>query len=153
MADMAALVTIADVLTKTGATVTDPQILQAQGIVSLVTGMDLDAVDWNVLQVRWPRDQRKVRQAIAYQAAFIAAHPDVFTAADITTSTADGATQGYTDKGTVLAPLAKIALRKMSKFRSRSTHVRLPAQTPVYWNGTVLVPEWTDALDEWVPFD
>lgn len=174
---MAAIVTAGDVLARTGATVTDAQILQAQGIVELFTGSDLTRADWLNVFFPWPRDQRKVRLAIAYQAAFIAAHPDVFTSADVKTSMADGASQTGTEMWAQLAPLARVSLRKLTKNRSRSRHVHHPAGSLAgtrtgphmpgsiqswdgpnldgvgvpFYDGTQEVPEWTDVMDNWTP--
>jgi hypothetical protein len=148
---MASIVTAADVLSRTGATVTDAQIAQAQGIVELFTGYDLSTVDWSTVQVTFARDQRKLRLAVAYQAAFIAAHPDVFTSADVNTSTADGASQSGPQMWAQVAPLARVALRKLSKNRSRSVKV-VPDELAVrFYNGVGPIPEWTDEYDQWVP--
>jgi hypothetical protein len=148
---MASIVTAADVLNRAGATVTDAQIAQAQGLVELFTGYDLSTVDWSTVQVTFARDQRKLRQAVCYQAAFIAAHPDVFTSADVETSTADGASQSGPQMWAQIAPLARIAMRKLSKNRSRSVKVEGPdCRLPLY-DGTGPVPEWTDQYDNWTP--
>ena len=149
---MALLTTVDAVLDLTKATVSEADITAAQALVGLFTGYDLDADDVFTEQAPFARDQRRLAQAIGYQAAFISVHPDVFTASDITSSTADGYSQAYRELGNVIAPLAKIALRKLSKNRSRS--VRVHAGREVILARRLeggFVPEFTDELHAWEP--
>ena len=110
---MAAIVSTARVLELTGVTVTDAHILQAQAIVGMKCGRDFDAADW-AASVPFGRDRVNLAKAVAFQAAFIWAHPDVFTAADVRASSADGTSATYSETGIVLAPLAKMSLRSLS---------------------------------------
>jgi hypothetical protein len=133
---MANLVTTAEVLALTGRTVTDTHVTQAQGIISVKCGRDLsDALIFSgtglAALVPFSRDQRLLKQAVAYQAAWIPAHPDVFLAADITQMTADGTSAVYKETGLYLAPLARVCLRRLSWQRSRSIHIdRAPETAP-----------------------
>lgn len=125
---MTAIVTAADVLALTGQTVTDAQITQAQGIISVKCGRDLsDALIFTgtglAVLVPFSRDQRLLKAAVAYQAAWMNAHPDTFLASDITQMTADGTSAAYKETGLYLAPLARVCLRRLSWQRTRSIHV------------------------------
>jgi len=136
----------------TGATVTDATITQAQGLMSLFSGYDLDADTLLTEDMTFLPDQRKIRMAVAYQAAFMVAHPDIFTAADISSSSADGYSQAWNELGAVIAPLAKIALRKLTRKRSRSVRVHAPfeaIQARRLEGG--LVPENLDQSHSWQP--
>lgn len=155
---MAAITDIATVLSLTGQTVTDENITMAQGVISLLTGYDLDRDDVftdtadTLAQVPYLKDQFRLRQAVAYEAAFVSVHPDVFTSANVSSASADGYSQAFNELGTVLAPLAAMAIRKLSKFRSRSVRVRpFGVLDLVRYDGTGPVPEWTDRYDEWRP--
>lgn len=149
---MAGIVDVAAVLDLTGATVTDAQILQAQGIVELFTGYELGSATWQTDQVPFRPDQLRLMKAVGYQAAFMVAHPDVFTAADISASSADGYSQSWNELGAVIAPLAKIALRRLTKNRSRSVRVHkgLDAVREARLEGG-LVPENLDQSHSWIP--
>lgn len=131
---MANIVTTADVLALTGQTVTDNHIAQAQGIISVKCGRDLsDALIFSgtglAALVPFARDQRLLKQAVVYQAAWIPAHPDTFLAADIQQYTADGTSAVYKENGMYLAPLARTCLRRLSWQRTRSIHIDRAPET------------------------
>jgi hypothetical protein len=147
------IVSTAEVLALTGQTVTDDRITQAQGIISIKCGRDLsDALVFSgtglAVLVPFARDQRLLKSAVAYQAAWMNAHPDTFLAADITQMTADGTSAVYKETGLYLAPLARVCLRRLSWQRTRSIHVdRAPASAPRDLRGDTVFPTSRELLE------
>jgi hypothetical protein len=113
--------TAADVLSLTGATVTDSQLTQANAALELHAGrLYTDAAART-----GTRDIEWMRRACAYQAAWMPSQPDMFSRLDITsTGNAAGSGVALKDHALVLAPLARKALARVSWLRSRSLHVR-----------------------------
>jgi hypothetical protein len=147
---MAAIVTVDEVQEWTGVVVTPAQISSAQGVLGLIVGRDLGDEGWR-LRVPYTRDQRHLQQAVAYQSAWLTAHPDAFTASDVAASSVDGAQQTFRDTGVVLAPLAAMALRRLSWKGSRTvTAVAAPVDTRVK-DYTVSVLETWDDTETWRP--
>lgn len=150
---MTNIVTTAEVLSLTGQTVTDDRIAQAQGIISVKCGRDLsDALVFSgtglAILVPFARDQRLLKQAVVYQAAWMNAHPDTFLAADIQQYTADGTSAVYNANGMYLAPLARTCLRRLSWQRTRSIHVdRAPVTAPRDARGDTTFPVSREVLE------
>ena len=117
--------TAADVLSLTGATVTDSQLTQANGAIELHAGrLYTDAVTRT-----GTRDIEWVRRACAYQAAWMLSQPDMFARLDYTEVGKErGTPTKVTATAMTLAPLARRALGRVSWLRSRSLHVRAPFQ-------------------------
>lgn len=116
--------TAADVLSLTGATVTDAQLTQANAALELHAGrLYTDAVTRT-----GTRDIEWMRRACAYQAAWMLSQPDMFSRIDMSAMTQGGRAVGLKDHALVLAPNAKRALARVSWLRSRSLHVRSPFQ-------------------------
>jgi hypothetical protein len=115
--------TAADVLSLTGATVTDAQLTQANGAIELHAGrLYTDAAART-----GTRDLEWMRRATAYQAVWMASQPDVFTRLDYTEVAKEtGAATKVTATAMTLAPLARKALARVSWLKSRSVHVRSP---------------------------
>lgn len=105
-----------DVLTYTGMNVDPSTVMQAQGVIELHTGTSYAATTpANGFRLR-ARDARLLRQAVSYQAAFMATQESTFSRAGMASVSQDGLslnTGGDTDAWT-LAPLAKTALAQVS---------------------------------------
>ncbi|MFD5089326.1 hypothetical protein ACFWMR_01900 [Amycolatopsis thailandensis] len=122
--------TVADVLKFTGKTVGEDKVTMAQANIDLVAGrLPADA------ERIGDRDQHWLKLAVAYQAAWLTAQPDVFERLDVR-STGQSSASG--EEGWLqLAPFAKWALKRVSWLGSRSLRVKAPyegsdAQRVVY---------------------
>ncbi|MGW4129491.1 hypothetical protein [Amycolatopsis japonica] len=115
--------TAGDVLTYAKATVDDAAVTRAQATVDLYAGrIPADAAKIGA------RDQYWLKLAVAYQAAWQAAQPDLFDRLDITSTGGSQSTEGP-DSWMTLAPHAAQALRRVSWLGSGSFHVRAPNET------------------------
>lgn len=116
--------TVDDVATYTGTQVTAAQLAQAQAAIDVAAGRSID-----VYSSLRSRDLYYLKLATAYQAAWMAAQPDIFTRTEVKQSAGDGMSVQYGDGALVLAPLARRALRRVSWRRSRS--VRAVSRTDI----------------------
>jgi hypothetical protein len=109
MADWAS---IADVDTYTNVTVDADEITRAQAIIEIFAHTTTEASDAGLIS---SRNLRLLKQAVAYQAAWMTEHPDVFTNVDVTSFSQDGmsASQAHAHAH-LLAPLAKRCLDRLS---------------------------------------
>jgi hypothetical protein len=130
-----------DVLTLTGKVVDTDDIERAAGIIDSYTG----AADLTVSKLS-TRNRRALRNATAYQAAWMAGQFDTFDRHDVTSlSTEQGSFTPRDVTSMTLAPLAKTALRRTSWSGSRTERVRprnsgLLVRDPIIsdahpWNG------------------
>jgi predicted HNH restriction endonuclease len=112
--------TTGEVLTYTGITVTEAEIQQAQFMVEMFADVTEDAVVST-------KNLRFLKMATAYQAAWITEHPDLFTHVDVSTMLQDGLqfTRGH-ENATLLAPMARRAINRLSWRRNRSIKIRPP---------------------------
>jgi len=110
--------TEAETLTYTGITVTAAELGQAQAIIEMFSDVTEEATLSS-------KNTRLLRMAVAYQAAWITEHPDLFTHVDVSTMLQDGLqfTRGH-ENGTLLAPFARRAINRLSWRRTRSLRVR-----------------------------
>lgn len=117
---MTAWATVSETLTYTGITVGADNIAAAQFMIELFADVTPDSND-NIS----PKNLRLLKMAVAYQAAWISDHPDVFTHVDISTMLQDGVqfTHAHANAG-VLAPMAKRALDRLSWKRNRNIRLR-----------------------------
>lgn len=120
--------TVHDVLTLTGVEVSSGVLAQAHGVIELYAGSSWEAtLDDDGVSGLSVRDRRLLRQAVAYQAAFIAPQEGVFSRAGATSVNQDGmaATVAGPDAW-VLAPLAARALKQISWTAGgdRTVHLR-----------------------------
>lgn len=115
--------TVAEVGDVTGVTLTTAQIKQAQHALETISGLVVDDVTITKLSAR---DRRWLRNAVAYQAAFMAPAPDYLERQRVKSAGADGQSATFTADGSELAPLARKALRKLSWRGSRSVHLAAP---------------------------
>jgi hypothetical protein len=110
--------TTTDVLDMTGVTVTAAQVLQAQTLIELFSGVD---ESYKISG----RDVRHLRMAVAYQAAWMKGQIDVTTRTDVSTVTQDEMSFTYANTDApVVAPLARAALKRLSWKTSRSVMVQ-----------------------------
>lgn len=110
-----------DVAAKTGVTVTDAQVMQAQAVMDMCSGRTYDA------KARiGSRDLYWLLLATAYQCVWILSQPDYFSRLDFQTIAQGNRPVQLKDDSLLLGPLAKKALRRCSWMRSRSFHVRSP---------------------------
>lgn len=109
--------TVDDTYVLTGAVVSPEQVEQAQGVVELYAGLSTAADE--ALGVR---DRRLLRSAVAYQAAFIAGQPGVFTRAGLASLTQDGVTvnTGSDPDALLISPLTRRCLKGVSWRGARS---------------------------------
>lgn len=88
---------------------TPAELIQAEAVISLKLG---------VIPGEAPRiggrDGHFIRSAVAYQAAWLRDQPDLFTRLDVDALSQDGQSVTPRGDGLVLAPLAKLALRRVS---------------------------------------
>ena len=119
--------TVAETLTYTGITVTEAEVQQAQFIVELFCDTTEEASDAGLIS---SKNLRFLKMAVAYQAAWITEHPDLFTHVDVSTMLQDGLqfTRGH-ENATLLAPLARRAINRLSWKRNRSIKVKRPKRT------------------------
>lgn len=128
-----------EVLTITRATVAEADILSAIGMIEMVTGRDLsDPTSYST------PDQRALRYAIAWQAAYIVTHPDLATQATQPGVMTESEVGDVRAKWTVsqdaartpwLSPLTRTALNKVSWRGKARTLVlgRLRDRVPSSW--------------------
>lgn len=111
---------IAETQTYTGITVSADNISAAQAMIELFADVTEDSED-NIS----PKNLRLLKMAVAYQAAWISDHPDVFTHIDVGTMLQDGLqfTLNH-ENAAVLAPMARRAIARLSWRRNRSIRIR-----------------------------
>jgi hypothetical protein len=102
--------TAADVTTYTGETsVTDDELVRAQDIIELFSGITFDAV------VDSPRNLRCLNRAVAYQTAWMRYHPDLYLNVDVDSISQDGHSHTPAHENAALvAPLATRWLRRLT---------------------------------------
>lgn len=139
--------TPADVLDSTGATVTETQIATARGIISAAVGYALGAPTLPDFRAR---DLRLLTEAIDWQAAYVAGNPGITTQrGDLAAASTNGNSLTFRDGDELdqlLAPLAKMTLRRLSWRRSRSVKLK---RAPDNSSPQTLVSDGADA--EWTP--
>ena len=131
----------ADVQDITGVTVTDAQLRRAQYVIDIVSGRTYEIRPLLVQENR-TRDLRWLKQAVAYQAAWMISQPDMFTRMNVTSVNQDTSQAQMGASALTLAPLARRALNRVSWKGTRSLQVQrrpqadglgvLPAGSPVY---------------------
>lgn len=157
MAD--AWATIADVSAFTGITVTQSNIDAAQVMVELFA----DVVYGQTANIS-VKNLRMLKLAVAYQAAWMTDHPDLFTHVDLTSINQDGIfyVQGNAN-AMLLAPMAHRAIRRLSWKRNRNIKIRPSTRGLVnkryQWQGGTdyevvdSYPDNTPEQDDILPWD
>lgn len=112
--------TVGETLTYTKITVDQGDVDSAQFMIEIFADVTEDA-DANISS----KNLRLLKMAVAYQAAWISDHPDIFTHVDVSTMLQDGIqfTNAHANAG-VLAPMAKRAIDRLSWRRNRSIRVK-----------------------------
>lgn len=151
----AAWCTTDDVTTYTGITTTAGVVVQASAIIDIHIGRTYYELvtnpDGGQLKVG-RRDHQWLRQACAYQAAWMRSQPDIFDRLDVTQVALDGRALTLRDPALTLAPLARKALKRVSWLRSRSLHIRTPFTDGVGPVSPSLTAEANDAYEgPWIP--
>lgn len=112
--------TVGETLTYTKLTVDEADVEAAQFMVEIFADVTEDA-NANISS----KNLRLLKMAVAYQAAWISDHPDIFTHVDVSTMLQDGVqfTNAHANAG-VLAPMAKRAIDRLSWKRNRSVRIK-----------------------------
>ncbi|MEU7416708.1 hypothetical protein [Streptomyces antibioticus] len=114
--------TTSDVITYTGINATAAQVEQAQGVIELFADVTEQASDDGLIS---EKNLRLLKQAVAYQAAWITQHPDAFTNVDLTSFNQDQVSgQLRHDNALILAPLAKRCIDRLSWRRNRGLRIQ-----------------------------
>lgn len=114
--------TAGDVAIYTGVTVTSAQVAQAQAVVEIFADTTTSASDAGNIS---GKNLRLLKQATAYQAAWISQHPDAFTNMDVTSVSQDQVSATFLHaNANILAPLAKRCIDRLSWRRMRPLRSR-----------------------------
>lgn len=145
---MTNLVDAGQVMSATGRSVDAAAIAVAQSVVEIETGYDLSTTE---AVERWrARDLRMLRQAVAWQTAYMDVNPDVATQlGNLQSANANGVSASWagTSDSSLLAPLAKKALARLSQRGSRTMYARPHGSAGTY--PQTLVND--DGPPDWVP--
>lgn len=124
--------TAADVLKYAKTTVTDDDVTVAGGTVDVhcarpydifVAGVPVGQVcKISVTDLYW------LRLTCAWQAAWLSDQPDAFSRSDVTSIGRGTGSLTIAEKALTLAPLAKLALNRVSYLKSRSLHTPGPME-------------------------
>ena len=111
---MALITTIEDVQRTTGVSVAADVLRRAQTVIDLLCGRELD--DPKLNERVNTRDLGRLKLAVAYQAAWMDAHPEVFSTMDVASIDQDDLNVKFRDdsEAQLVAPLAKMALSRVS---------------------------------------
>lgn len=98
--------------TVTGQEVTQASIILAQTIVGMISGVADQAIDDEVIATA---NLSLLKKAVAFQAVWLDAHPDVLTAMDVEGVSQDGLSSTYATRYShILAPLAVLCINRLS---------------------------------------
>jgi hypothetical protein len=114
--------TIGETLDLTGIVVGNDNLTAAQGLIELFADTTEDASDAGNIS---SKNLRLLKLAVAYQAAWLTNHPDAYVTIDVSNAQQDGL--GYTlahANSTIIAPLAKRAIDRLSWKRNRNIVIR-----------------------------
>ena len=135
----------------TGVTVTGAELTRAEAVIGISCGRDPDTTPLASLSVR---DQSWLGRAVAYQAAWMQAQPDMFTRSLVATYSDNGQSLAFGPSGQELAPLARRALRRLSWKGSLSVAVRGQSERAglaALVGGGVRDDDDGGAADDWRP--
>lgn len=123
--------TAQDVLSVTGQTVSDQQVIAAGYIIDMFTGRPYtftgpDAVVYSWWENTGDIDAYWLKLAVVYQTVWMVMQPDLYTRLDLENLPAKGRPLTLNAHGLEIGPLAKKALGRVSWLRSRALHVRSP---------------------------
>lgn len=133
---MAPITTPEQVLATTGKTVTEAQIATAEGVIAAVTGVDF-SVDFTATPAPYrARDVRHLRAAVEWQARYmlgVDADQAIDRAGNLTSASVNGVSASWSGEGSsgaIVAPLAAMALRRLSWRKSGSVRMVAGRPTP-----------------------
>lgn len=133
-----------DVKTYTGSEVTTDQLTQASATIDMAAKRTID----DITRIG-ARDQYWLKLALCYQAAWMAAQPDMFTRMDIDALGQSRSMTHFLPNAMVLGPNAKKALKCVSWLKSRSLHVQSSFTDGVGVLGTDPLSSASDDLYPW----
>lgn len=117
---MAAWATISETLAYTRISVSQEDLDVAQGMIELFAD-----VTYGQNAQMSTKNLRLLKMAVAYQAAWITQHPDLFTHTDIQSINQDGIFYVHQHENSyLLAPMARRAIKRLSWMRNKSIRVR-----------------------------
>jgi hypothetical protein len=117
----------ADVTALTGVPADDVLLNQAQALIELVVGR----TEAQATAELSARDLEWLRRGVAYQAAWVAGQPDLFTRLEVQRLAQDGMSADFLSDSLTLAPMARRVLRNLSwRGATRSTEVEPFVSTP-----------------------
>lgn len=140
--------TVAEVTTVTGKTVTATDRNIAAFAIELTTGLieSVERVDITRRDLYW------LRQAVAFQAAWLADTPDYLERNDVTAASADGQSATLKPDALILAPLARRAIKRLSWRGTRSVRpVRVDERGRIRLTPDYVPLEAHDDLHTWRP--
>lgn len=111
----------ADVVALTGSPANEELLAMAQAHIELAIGRTeaLSTAEMSVRDLEW------LRRAVAYQAAWLVGQADINTRLDVSQLAQDGMQATFKEDSLILAPLAKLALGRLSwRGRGRSISVQ-----------------------------
>lgn len=139
--------TPADVLNLTRQQVDDDTVAVANFVIEILGGRlyTIAATRTGARDLEW------MKRAVAYEAVWITGQPDFFTRLDVNAITEGRRSIGVKDLSLMLAPLAKMALRRVSWLKSRSLHIRSPFQDGLSPISPDPDSSANDAYERWSP--
>jgi hypothetical protein len=139
---------IADVLAITGVTVTQLQLAQANAIIEIFARRTyaLAAPHTGTRDLEW------MKRAVAFQAAWMPGQPDIWTRLDVTMISEGRKSIGLKEQTLMVAPLARMALSRVSWQKSRSIHIRAPWQDGMSPISSDPDSAGNDFFETWTPY-
>lgn len=123
--------TISDVINLTGVSVNTETVTAAQSVIEIFAGTTEEASDAGNIS---STNLRLLLHAVAYQAAWLASHPDAFATIDVQSASQDNIS--YTPahaNAQILAPMAKRCMDRLSWKRHRNIIIRKQRD----WSGSI----------------
>jgi hypothetical protein len=123
---MAAWATISETLAYTRINVEQEDIDAAQVMIELFADVVYEQTyDESGTALIGAKNLRLLRMAVAYQAAWMTQHPDLFTHTDIQSINQDGIFYVHSHENSYLiAPMARRALKRLSWMRNKNIRIR-----------------------------
>lgn len=117
---------VTHVLSLTGVDVDANVMAQAQGVLAIISDVWPDELPQDLRAA----DQRRLADALAYQAAWMAPKPDLFAEVQAAGVSQDGVSAQYVNQySQYTAPLAQVCLNRLSWNRAPMTH-KPPTRRP-----------------------
>lgn len=117
--------TAGDVLALTGLTPSALQLTQANMIIEVFSRrVYTDVMPAGGTPRIGARDLEWMKRAVAFQSVWMAGQPDFFTRLDVTTITEGRKSIGLKEQTLMVAPMARMALSRVSWQKTRSVHVK-----------------------------